>query len=425
MRIIRSMGLISVGINHKTAAIHLREKFAFSPEHLPKALTSLAQKIGCRDVVIVSTCNRTEVYAASAQASQLEAWLHDYHGLEAGSLSRCLYHHQGEQVVQHLMRVSCGLDSQILGEPQILGQIKQAYSVARATNTVSGLFERLFQQVFSVAKMVRTQTGIGALSVSVAYAAVELAQRVFGALADTRVLLIGAGETIELVAKYLQQHQVKHMTIANRTLTRAQALADHLNAEAMTLGQIPKALPSADIVVSSTASTLPILGKGLIEQTLKKRRHRPMFFVDLAVPRDIEAEVAEIDEAFLYTVDDLQDLVKTHLDARQAAALQAEAMAQSQAGLFMDWLRGQDLIHYVLAYRQNATQHKEQLLVKAKQRLAAGEDPEEVLEAFSHQLTNKLIHAPTQALAQACHRGDTDRLAQLRDILDIQFKKDT
>tara|TARA_B100001094_G_scaffold333427_1_gene412050 strand:- start:2741 stop:4000 length:1260 start_codon:yes stop_codon:yes gene_type:complete len=419
------MGLISIGINHTTAQVAVREKLAFSPEQIQVALQSLSAQTRSGEAVIVSTCNRTELYTHAAQKQHLVDWLHQYHGLEPNALTSCLYVHEDEAAVRHLMRVSCGLDSKILGEPQILGQLKQAFSLAKHAKTISSTLDRLFQQTFSVAKQIRTQTAIGAMSVSVAYTAVDLAKHIFGALDQTRVLLIGAGETIELVAKHLQEHQVQHITIANRTLARAEDLALRFSADAVTLAQIPDVLPDADIVLSSTASTLPILGKGLVEKTLKKRRHKPMFLVDLAVPRDIEAEVTEINEAFLYTVDDLQDLVKTHKDARETAALQAESMVHTHAHSFMDWLRAQETLDHVLTFRQQADLVKDHLLTKSLHKLAQGETPEQVLTEFAHKLTNRLIHAPTKALTKASERGDAVELERLRQILDINLKKDT
>ena len=419
------MGLISVGINHTTAQVDVREKLAFSPDSIQDALQSLSAQTQSGEAVIVSTCNRTELYTHTAQKQHLVDWLHRYHGLEPDALTSCLYFYEDEAVVRHLIRVSCGLDSKILGEPQILGQVKQAFSAAKQAKTVSSTFDRLFQQTFSVAKQIRTQTAIGAMSVSVAYTAVDLAKHIFGALEQTHVLLIGAGETIELLAQHLKEHQVKHITIANRTLARAEDLAVRFQARAITLAQIPEVLPSIDIVLSSTASTLPILGKGLVEKTLRKRRHKPMFLVDLAVPRDIEAEVTEINEAFLYTVDDLQDLVKQHKDARETAAIEAESIATRSAQSFMCWLRAQESLDHVLAFRQQADLVKDHLLTKALHKLVQGYSTEDVLTELAHRLTNRLIHAPTRALTQASQRGDVEELERLRQILDINLKKDT
>jgi glutamyl-tRNA reductase len=418
------MGLISIGINHKTASVQLREKLAFTAENLSDALQSLSTQTQSGAAVIVSTCNRTELYTHAAQKQQLVQWLHQYHSLNLDELSRCLYCHEGEAVVQHLMRVSCGLDSQIIGEPQILGQIKQAFKRAHEAQTVTSVLDRLFQQVFSVAKEVRTQTAIGELSVSVAYAAVDLAKSIFGALDQSRVLLVGAGETIELVARYLHERDVQSLMIANRTRERAQTLADAFDAKAFTLSQVPEVLSTVDIVVSSTASTLPLLGKGLVEQSMIKRRHRPMLLIDLAVPRDIESEVAEIDGAFLYTVDDLQGLVQDHLDAREQAAIEADVITAKRARHFMDWYRAQESIVYVLRYRQQAEAMRQAAVEKALQELAQGSATQAVLEKMAHLLTNKLIHAPTVALTQASQRADYEELRRLRGILDIKLEKD-
>ena len=418
------MSLITIGINHRTAAVHLREKLAFAPESIGEALQSLSTHNQIHDAVILSTCNRTELYVHRAEYQSVLQWLYAYHGLTEKELSDCLYCHRDAAVVEHLMRVSCGLDSLVLGEPQILGQIKQAFAQAKAAKTVSSTFERLFQHTFSVAKQIRTQTSIGSMSISVAYVAVTLAKQIFESLEKTQVLLIGAGETIELVARHLKEHNVCSMVVANRTITKAQLMTEKFGGKAIALSDIPHYLGASDIVISSTASTLPILGKGLVEKTMKQRKHRPIFFVDLAVPRDIEPEIAELDDAFLYTVDDLQDIVKKNIDTRQSAALQAEEMTKKYADQFMLWLKAQDSIDYVRRYRHQSIQTKEELLVKAQIKLQRGESAQDVLQELAHQLTNRLIHAPTQAITRASQKGDKIELARLKALLDIQLEQD-
>jgi glutamyl-tRNA reductase len=416
------MSLISIGINYKTAALDLRSQFAFTAEKMQHALKSLSAQTGSGQAVILSTCNRTEIYTEEADLHHLIEWLHRYHGLEKNALSQYLYHYRNEAVVHHLMRVSCGLDSLVIGEPQILGQLKQAFIQAKQAATISGSLERLFQQTFSTAKLVRTETTIGAMAVSVAYAAVELSKHIFNSLSQCQVLLIGAGETIELAAKHFQEQQVAKIVIANRTLSRAQKIAQTCQGQAAPLIEIPTLLVQSDIVIASTASELPILGKGLVEKSLKQRKHRPIFFVDLAVPRDIEPEVADLDDSYLYTLDDLQHLVERNLNTRQSEALKAEALAKKYADEFVIWLNAQKNMAHMLAFRQQSLDIREQLLRKAKNRLQQGADASEVLVELSHQLTNRLIHAPTKALKQASERGDLNELHKLREVLDIQLE---
>jgi glutamyl-tRNA reductase len=337
------MTLIAFGINHKTAPVELREKIAFSPDAIVQALASLRLETGATESVIVSTCNRTEVYAQlkDNQTNNIAIWLANFHGVQAKELHDNSYLYTEQQAAHHIMRVACGLDSMMLGEPQILGQVKQAFTDAKNSGVIKGDFERLFQHTFSVAKRVRSETDIGANAVSVAYASVQLAKHIFSSLEKSRVLLIGAGETIELVAKHLYEQNVKSLTVANRTLARAQKIAEPLNASVLTLAQIPQHLKDADIVISSTASQLPILGKGLVQSALKERKHKPMFFVDLAVPRDVEAEVGDLDDAYLYTVDDLQQIVEKIEAKRQDAAELADEMLAQQVQQFRRWQKSQ------------------------------------------------------------------------------------
>ena len=334
---IQVMAIFALGINHKTAPVGLREKVAFAPEQVHEALRELATATAVTDAVILSTCNRTELYfnGTNNQAEHVIAWLAQFHQLKVNELQPHLYLHYDRLAAEHLMRVAAGLDSLVLGEPQILGQVKQAYNQSRQAGTINPHFERLFQKTFAVAKDVRTNTDIGANAVSVAFAAVSLARQIFGKLEKVQVLLIGAGETIELVARHLAEQGAKELTVANRTYERAVLLAEQFNAKVITLSQVPMQLPQADIVISSTASTLPIVGKGMVEQALKKRRHKPMFLVDLAVPRDIEQQVAELEDAYLYTVDDLQSIVAQNVSSRQQAAEQAGVIIRQGADDFL------------------------------------------------------------------------------------------
>jgi glutamyl-tRNA reductase len=420
------MTLIVFGINHKTAPVELREKVAFSADTLVDALKSLRAQTGAYESVIVSTCNRTEVYAncENMKVDDLANWLAEFHGLAVSELLNNSYQHDHDNAVKHIMRVASGLDSLILGEPQILGQVKQAFANARNSGTVNGSFERLFQQTFAVAKKVRSETEIGANAVSVAYAAVQLAKHIFSSLRSSNVLLIGAGETIELVARHLKEQEVKSLTVANRTLARAQEVAQPLGGDVITLAQLPSHLHNADIVISSTASQLPIIGKGMVESALKERRHKPIFFVDLAVPRDIEGEVNELDDAYLYTVDDLQHIVTQNLASRHSAALDAEKMIDAQARDYILWLQAQGAIDVLKEFRTQSEEQKEKLQNRALNQLAEGKDPEQVLIELANKLTNSLMHAPTKALKSAALNQDHQKLAFLRQALDIKSSQD-
>ncbi|TFF73516.1 glutamyl-tRNA reductase [Aeromonas taiwanensis] len=415
------MSLLALGINHNTASVALRERVAFGPDRIDRALRELVEQPGVSEAVIVSTCNRTELYCSleQGQGEQVLNWLQRFHELEASEVLSAIYQHRDEEAVRHLMRVACGLDSLVLGEPQILGQIKQSYAHAQQAEAVKGSLERLFQKSFSVAKRVRTDTEIGASAVSVAFAAVSLARRIFSDLSQTKVLLVGAGETIELVARHLREQNVTRMMVANRTLQRAQLLAEEFGAQVMTLEEIPDYLHEADIVISSTASPLPILGKGMVERALKARRFRPMFLVDIAVPRDIEAEVDELSDAYFYTVDDLQGIIEQNLETRKRAAAEAELIVQEERDDFMGWYRSQHSVDLIRDYRHQSQQVADEELQRALLALQQGEHAEQALKALAHRLTNKLIHAPTQALRQAAAQGDTHKLAQLRQVLGL------
>ena len=305
------MAFLALGINHKTASVAVRERVAFTPEKLVEALRELCRLTPSREAAILSTCNRSELYLEqdALAVDEVLAWLADFHPLNVAELRDCAYVHADEAAVRHMMRVACGLDSLVLGEPQILGQMKSAYAVAREAGTVGPLLGRLFQATFSTAKTVRTDTAIGENPVSVAFAAVSLAKQIFADLHRSQALLIGAGETITLVARHLYEQGVKRIVVANRTLERASQLAEQFGAHAVLLSEIPNELVNSDIVISSTASQLPILGKGAVERALKQRRYKPIFMVDIAVPRDIEPEVGNLDDVYLYTVDDLHEVI--------------------------------------------------------------------------------------------------------------------
>ena len=425
------MTLIAFGINHKTAPVDIREKVAFAPEKMEDALHQCINKGHVSEAAIVSTCNRTELYfslheneainniKSSDIAMQLD-WFCHYHQLKKDDVEPYLYLHSNNEAVQHILRVASGLDSLVLGEPQILGQIKDAYNTANHAGTIGRQLNRLFQHTFSVAKQVRTDTAIGANPVSVAFAAVSLSKRIFADLSKHSALLIGAGETTELVAQHLVNQGVKKIIVSNRTVERAQVLANKFDAEAIALSAMPERLVEADIIIASTASQLPILGKGAVERALKQRKHRPIFMVDIAVPRDIEPEVGELDDVYLYTVDDLHEVIEEGRQSREEAAVQAEEIIVHQVDHFMGWLRSLKGVDTIRAFREQAEQKRDEQLAAAQKQLAAGKDPEIVLSELARTLTNKLIHAPTAQLNQAAHTGRKEILDTARELYNLE-----
>ncbi len=415
------MTLLALGINHKTAPVALREKVAFTPDSLVQALASLKALDGVSESVIVSTCNRTELYvnAESDCAQTLLNWLSGFHQITDEEIIKNSYVFTQNDAIAHIMRVASGLDSLILGEPQILGQVKQAFSDARRSGMVSTEFDKLFQHTFSVAKRVRSETDIGANAVSVAYAAVQLARHIFAELPKRSVLLVGAGETIELVAQHLKEQGVERLAVANRTVARAADLAQRLDAEVYTLAQLPEHLKDFDIVISSTASQLPLIGKGMVEKALRSRRNMPMFLVDLAVPRDIEAEVNELGDAYLYTVDDLQHIVEQNLANREQAAFEAEKLIAAQVSDFLNWRQAQQSVDLVREFRKRGTQVRDELVEKAKNQLNEGKDQDQVIEELAYKLTNALLHAPTRALREAAADDNPAKSQWLSDALAL------
>ena len=419
------MTLLALGINHKTASVDLRERVAFSPDKLTQALQQLEAHPEVTSSVIVSTCNRTEIYCEVTQTGPgiLIDWLTEFHQITAEELMPSLYFHEEQAAVRHLMRVACGLDSLVLGEPQILGQVKQSYSDSREYSAVHGMLEKLFHKSFTVAKRVRTETDIGGNAVSVAFAACTLAKQIFESLSDSTVLLVGAGETIELVARHLAEQGCNKLIVANRTKERAAGLAEEFGAEVIGLPEIPDHMYRADIVISSTASPLPIIGKGMVEKAIKARRHQPILLVDIAVPRDIEQEVGELSDAYLYTVDDLHSIVEKNREQRKVAAIQAEAIVSEESAAFMSWLRSLEAVDSIRQYRCYADEIKAELLGRSLQAIANGSNPEKVLAELSNKLTNKLIHAPTRAMQQAAHNGEPEKLAVIRETLGLESLK--
>jgi len=415
------MPLLVFGVNHKTAPVTIRERLAFVPERLPEALRTFAVQPGVREVAILSTCNRTEVYCCleTAPAEEPLRVFGEYHGVEWAALQPYLFSCREEEVVRHLLRVASGLDSLVLGEPQILGQLKSAFQMALEAGTIGKFLNKAFQHAFSVAKQVRTDTAIGSSPVSVAFAAVRLAQQIFGELSAQTVLLIGAGDTIELVAQHLYDHGVRRMIVANRTVDRSQLLAGRLGGYAIALSDMPDHLAEADIIISATASQLPILGKGAVERALKVRKHRPMFMVDIAVPRDIEPEIGELEDVYLYTVDDLEAVIQENLHSRRLAALQAEDIIATEVERFMDWLHSLDAVSTIRALRDKARSAQKEVLDRAQRRLARGDDQAEVLEQLTTQLVNKLVHSPSVKLREASATGRDELLRAAAELFDL------
>jgi len=410
------MSLFVLGINHQTAPVSLRERVAFSSETVPAALAALRALPQVSEVALLSTCNRTELYAvADDDGRALADWLAT-HPQDMGDLHAYLYRHRDADAVRHLFRVATGLDSLVLGEPQILGQVKDAWATARNAGSLGSQLDRLFQQAFSTAKRARTDTRIGANPVSVASAAVRLAQESFARLEDSTVLLIGAGETIELAARHLVQAKAKRLLIANRTLSHAQDLASRHGGVALPLSELDRHLGEADIVLSATASREPILHRPQVAAALATRKHRPMLLLDLAVPRDIAADVADLKDTFLYTVDDLERAIEDNRRSRREAATEAEAIVDLQVARFVETMAASTRTAPLKRLRAHGEAARAEVLAKAKQQLDAGQDPAEVLNFLAHTLTNRLLHAPTIALREAALSGNAE-LARAADKL--------
>lgn len=407
-----AMQLLALGVNHHTAPLAIREQIAFGPDKLTDALHDLTQNRQATEAAILSTCNRTELYCNAASVEAVTQWLADFHHIERRELAPYLYALPREQAAQHAFRVAAGLDSMVLGETQILGQMKQAVATAEEAGTLGLLLHKLFQRTFSVAKEVRTSTEIGANSVSMAAAAVRLAERIFPGIRDQACLFIGAGEMIELCITHFAAQHPRRMTVANRTAERARPLADRFGADVIPLTALPEEIAAHDIIITSTASPLPILGKGMLERAVRQRRHRPIFIVDLAVPRDVEAEVADMNDVFLYSVDDLGQVVQEGLDNRAAQVAQAEAIIETSVEQFVHWMEGRELVPVIRHLRDTAERHRRHEIEKAQRALARGDDPQLVLETLSHALANKLLHAPTHALNHAT-RGEREQFVRL------------
>jgi glutamyl-tRNA reductase len=421
------MSLVVIGINHRTAPVDIREKVVFAGEDLPEALRALVRVPGVQESIIVSTCNRTELYCFTAAAPLEEAeqslsqWLEQWHDLADHGLDlrRSLYRLQGSAAIEHLFAVACGLDSLVLGEPQILGQLKDAYRAAHDQGTTGPYLNRLLQTAFSVAKRIRTNTRIGANAVSVASAAVAMARTVFERFDQHTALLVGAGETIALAARHLHANGIQRMIIANRSLDRAQALASEFNGFAIALDALPSHLADADILISSTASPTPVITRSDVRAALRTRRRKPMFMVDIAVPRDIEPEVAELEDIYLFTIDDLQNVVNENLESRREAARDASQMLAREIAQFEQQIKTLNAVPTIRQLRDEAELIRTQTLEQARRMLASGRDTKEVMEFLATTLTNRLMHSPSQRLREAAERGDAEILQAAKTLFSI------
>lgn len=429
------MQLLAVGVNHTTAPLSLREKVAFPADQIGQAVAAARAWFGGsmtgfgQEAAILSTCNRTELYAANhlphdsdtninAAVDATARFIADYHSLPYAELRPYLYTLPQDDAVRHAFRVASGLDSMVLGEAQILGQMKEAVRQADAAGGLGTCLHQMFQRTFAVAKEVRSNTEIGAHSVSMAAAAVRLSQRIFDKISEQHVLFVGAGEMIELCATHFAAQKPKSLTVANRTLERGEALAGRYNGRAIRLADLPHQLASYDIVVSCTASTLPIIGLGLVESAIKARRHKPLFMVDLAVPRDIESEVARLGDVFLYTIDQLGTVVQSGMENRQAAVAQAEAIIETRVQSFMHWVDSRSVVPLIQDLHESGESMRMAELERARKMLAKGENVDAVLEALSRGLTAKFLHGPQQAL----HRAQGDERARLAALLPQLFR---
>jgi len=410
------MSLLTLGISHQIAPISIRERLAFAAESIPEALASLSAVPGVEGCSILSTCNRTELYVSSEQAitRSVMDWLHEWHGLVPGQFREHLYQLEHAACTYHLIKVISGMDSMIIGEPQVAGQAKQSWQLAQAAATLDSRLDRMFQHAFAAAKRVRNETGIGRDPVTLPFAAMRLARQIFGNLNSLRILLIGAGEMIEDCATHFHASGMNALTIANRSSERASRLAERLHARAATLDALPELLAKSDLVVACTASPAAIIDRQMFRDALRKRRRRPMFALDLSVPRNISADSASLNDLYLYTIDDLRAIVESAQQQRQESLHKANAIVESEVASFERWLRLQSTSGTLKSLRQSAHHERDQLLERARRELSRGDDPEDVMRRLSHRLVNRLLHGPSIRLRQAAEAGDEDLLAAAR-----------
>lgn len=424
------MAVWTLGINHHNAPIDMRARFAFAVEQLPLALRTLCNtlrqepELAMTETTIVSTCNRTEIYGTGSHGDLNKAleWLALQGDVSTAQLNQYIYALHDAQASRHVFRVASGLDSMVLGEPQILGQLKDAVRVAQAAGTLGSTLHQMFQRSFSVAKAVRSQTAIGAQSTSMAAACVRLAGEVFEDFADLHVLFVGAGEMIQLASTHFAAKNPKSITISNRSQARGERWAQHLKAQYMPLADLPERLHEFDAVISCTASTLPLIGLGSVKRALKSRRHRPMLMVDLAVPRDIEAQVQHLDDVYLYTVDDLAQIVQEGKSSRQAAVADAEVIVDAGVQAFSTWLEQRQAVPYIQNLQEQASEWQSQEIARAQRMLARGESTQAALQALAQGLTQKMLHNPIQALRSA-EASEREQAQQAVDQLFFKNKK--
>ena len=421
------MKLCTLGVNHETAPVDIREKVSFSADSSLEAINQLKSYAIVSECIILSTCNRTEIYCILKDHDvepKIKAWLHDYFDLSAEALDPYLYVHHDLDAVKHIMRVASGLNSLVLGEPQIFGQIKYAYNHAHKAESIHQVLENLFQHIFKTVKRVRTDTAIGNSPISVAFSAVSLSKQFFGDLSQQTALLLGAGETIELVARHLKESNVGNIIIANRTFERAHNLAETVSGYAIKLDEIENHLHEADIVIGSTGAPHTVLNADSVKQALKKRKNRPMFMVDIAVPRDIEPGVCNMDNVYLYTVDDLQEIIESNKQSRQNAALEAEEIINVQAEHFVNQLHASQQTKPVIqAFRQQSMDIKQNAMEHALHQLEQGVEPDEIIKRLANQLTNRLIHTPTKQLNQAGIEGNKSLIEAAEKLLICEEDK--
>ena len=416
--------IVAFGLNHKTASLDLRGKLSFAPEIVEKVLHDACTILHVREIVLLSTCNRTEVYLfGNVSDHQIVTWLAMIKGTEINALSECFYSLRNEHAVKHMIEVASGLDSLVLGEPQIFGQIKSAFSVAKEAGTVSVNLEKTFQFIFSAAKRVRTETAIGKNPVSVASASVNLASKIFSDLGEAHALLIGAGETIELVAKHLVDNGIGKLTVANRTLSRARSFSERFSADVILLSDMPEMLKTVDILISSTASQLPILGKGAVEFALRRRKYKPMFMVDIAVPRDIEPQVEELADVYLYNVDDLADFIEDNVKARNIEANVAKVIVAEEVNSWSNQHKGLMAIKTIKEFRTSAEKIRDLETNRALIALQGGKNAKDVVMELARSITNKLLHTPTKNLKRAGEEGRHDAINATKELFNLNDKE--
>tara|TARA_B100000886_G_scaffold310523_1_gene245339 strand:- start:3202 stop:4461 length:1260 start_codon:yes stop_codon:yes gene_type:complete len=416
--------IVAFGLNHKTASLDLRGKLSFAPEIVEKVLHDACTILHVREIALLSTCNRTEVYLfGNVSDHQIVTWLAMIKGTEINALSECFYSFRNEHAVKHMIEVASGLDSLVLGEPQIFGQIKSAFSVAKEAGTVSVNLEKVFQFIFSAAKRVRTETAIGKNPVSVASASVNLASKIFSDLGEAHALLIGAGETIELVAKHLVDNGIGKLTVANRTLNRARSFSERFSADVILLSDMPEMLKTVDILISSTASQLPILGKGAVEFALRRRKYKPMFMVDIAVPRDIEPQVEELADVYLYNVDDLADFIEDNVKARNIEANVAKVIIAEEVNSWSNQHKGLMAIKTIKEFRTSAEKIRDLETNRALIALEGGKNAKDVVMELARSITNKLLHTPTKNLKRAGEEGRHDAINATKELFNLNDKE--